>query len=84
MVENASRRFRLSWESAIREETITVKAAIHASTTPVSSPSGPSSSTPKTPVTTRTTQKTPTFTTATACSRADTGVGATMAPGSHE
>jgi len=32
----------------------------------------------------RSTQKTPTFTTATACNRALTGVGATMAEGSHE
>ena len=30
------------------------------------------------------TQKTPTLTTATACSKAETGVGATIAPGNQE
>ena len=38
---------------------------------------------PKMPVNTRRMEKTPTFTTATACSRALTGAGATIAPGSQ-
>ena len=40
-------------------------------------------STPKMPVSTRMIEKTPTFTTATACSSALTGAGATIAPGSQ-
>ena len=40
-------------------------------------------STPKMPVSTRMIEKTPTFTTATACSNALTGAGATIAPGSQ-
>jgi len=40
-------------------------------------------STPKIPVITLTIEKTPTFTTATACNKALTGVGATIAAGSQ-
>ena len=82
MVEKASRRFRLSCVNARSEEPITVKPAIQPMTSAASRVRR--RSTPKTPVTTRSTQKTPTFTTATAWSSAETGVGATMAPGSQE
>ena len=61
---------------------MTVKAAIQLTTTATSI--ALSESILNTPVKTRITQNTPTFTTATACNKAETGVGATIALGSHE
>ena len=81
MVENARSLFRLSWDRATRDETMVVTEASTATVSPRFS--AERNSTPKTDVIVRTMQKTPTFTTATAWSRALTGVGATMAAGSH-
>ena len=82
MVENASRRFSSSCDRAMHDPTTMVMDAMTATTIPRLNDA--SSYTPKIPVITRTMLNTPTFTTATACSSADTGVGATMAAGSHE
>ena len=68
--------------SAMSDEVITVKAAIHEMTQATSSVLR--KSVPSTPVKARMMQNTPTFTTATACSSAETGVGATIAFGSQE
>ena len=82
MVEYASRRLRLSWTSATSDPHTIVKLAATTRMSPI--PRSLSVSTPNTSSTIRHMAKTPIFTTATACSRALTGVGATIAAGSHE
>ena len=82
MVENANKRFKLFCVIAISEDTITVKPAIQLTTEATSIDDR--NSVPNTPVNTRMMQNTPTFTTATACNSADTGVGATIALGNYE
>ena len=72
----------LSCVSAMRDATISVMAA-STQTMVLSDGVFAKRSTPKMPVNTRMIEKTPTFTTATACSSALTGAGATIAPGSQ-
>ena len=82
MVEKASRRFSPSWDRAMSEAVMMVTEAMaHMS---VDTCICLSRSRPYTSWATRTMENTPTLTTATACSRAETGVGATMAAGSQE
>ncbi len=76
MVEKASRRLSSSWDRAMQELNRMVMDAM--TMTRVPRLNAPSRSTPKIPVRTLTMENTPTLTTATACKRALTGVGATM------
>ena len=72
---------RLSWRSARTDATIMVVPEATAST--IQAPMSASRAGPNTKATTRTMPKTPALTTATACSSALTGVGATIADGSQ-
>ena len=80
-MEYASRRLRLSVRTATSAAAISVNAATHiiGRVAPVSR----SVSRPNTYTETLRTVNTPALTTATACSSADTGAGATMAAGSQ-
>ena len=80
-MENASRRLRLSWKSAIEDATTMVIAASAASA--AVAPTSASAAGPRTKPMARAKPKTPALTTATACSSAETGVGATIAEGSQ-
>ena len=82
MVEKASSRFKLSWDRAMRDRQDRRRGDERMKG--LRSKDCEEGLVPNTPVRTRRTLKTPTLTTATACSRALTGVGATMAAGSHE
>ena len=81
IVENASPRLRLSCRMPTTPARIIVAAANIASGRAI--PSAAVVSGPKTYSTLRVTAKAPLLTTATACSRPETGVGATIAVGSH-
>ena len=80
-VENARRALRLSRVRAMTEAVMMVNEARN--TKAPSTPMVRMQSAPKTNRVTRTTAKTPVLTTATACSSALTGVGATIAAGSQ-
>ena len=81
IVEYARRALRLSFVKATSEPRMIVVAATQASH--VALASVPSRSRPKTYTDTFRIVNTPTLTTATACRSAETGVGATIAAGSH-